>query len=154
MNKAAAGWGLVLGCGGGILLAAFYLPLFGFLVGYTVQLANAVPLWVNGVVSGGVVGMSAGLAVGATVTAHQPVFRSTMTGALIGLLAALPCVVALGGLWMILVGFFGEGAGEYFQPGWGSAVPVALGWMMLVGPLLAVLGSVVGGTVACCTRAT
>ena len=154
LNKVAAGWGLALGCGGGVLLSAFYLPLFGFLAGYMVQLAGAVPLWVNGVGSGGVVGMTAGLAVGATVTANQHVVRLTMTGALIGLIAALPCVVGLGVLWMILVFFFGEGAGEYFQPGWGSAFAAALGWLILVGPLLAVLGSVVGGAVACCTRAT
>jgi hypothetical protein len=117
-----------------------------------VCLGGIVPLWVNGVINGGVVGMGAGLAVGAKVKANQDIFLLAIKGGLIGLLAAVPCVVILDITWMILVGFFGQGAGEYFPPGWGSAYAVATVWVTLVGPALAVLGSLVGVAVALCTR--
>jgi hypothetical protein len=149
----AASWGLALGCGGGVLLSAYYLQLFAFVLGYMVVLGEVVPIYFNGVVSGGLVGVVAGLAVGAAEPkASQSTLRLALTRGLIGLIASGPCVITLAVVWVIWLGLFHQGGNEYFPPGWGTALGMAVGWVIVVGPVLAVLGYVVGVAVALLIR--
>jgi hypothetical protein len=145
--KAACGWGLALGCGSGILLAAEWLRSTGF----GLDLEEVVMGFLVGAWAGGLIGVVAGLAAGA---AGPGVGLSTIRLAVTrGLIAAVACVITAVVGAAIYGGLFGRQSAFWGNsPGWPTAALAALLWTMYAGPLLAAAGFVHGVAIALLVR--
>ena len=145
--KAACGWGLALGCGSGILLAARWAQSMHFGFG----LLEVVVGFLVGVGAGGLVGVVAGLAVGAAGPgAGQTTLRLTVTR---GLIAAGACVVTAVVGAAIYGGLFGKRSAFHGNnPGSETSALAALIWAVYGGPMLAAAGFVLGVAITLLVR--
>jgi hypothetical protein len=145
--KAACGWGLLLGCGSGLLLAAEWVRSMGFGLGWDEVVVGLLV----GAGAGGLLGLVAGLAAGAAGPGEGlTIGRLAVTR---GLIAAGVCVTTAvvgaaiyGGLFGLRSAFYGN------NPGWGTAALAALIWAVYAGPILAAAGLVHGAAIALLVR--
>jgi hypothetical protein len=147
---AAGSWGLALGYGGGVLVSAHHVQSFGFDLG----LGETVAIMLGGAAAGGVIGLVAGLAVGAArPSASQTNLRWVVTR---GLVAAGACMITLAvvsAIWGGFSGFhpppiYGPGA----SPGLEAAALVAVLSVVFLGLPIAVVGFALGAVVALLMR--
>ena len=144
--KAAAGWGLALGAGSGLLLAAQELRSM------SISLQEVGVSFLTGLGAGGSLGLVAGLAVGAAgpgvglmTTRRYVVTR--------GLIAAGACVVTEVVGVAIYGGLFGQASSDFpADPGWPRAGMWAVMWLFLASPMLAAAGFVLGVPIALLLR--
>jgi hypothetical protein len=149
---AAAGWGLALGCGVGVLLSAYWTYHFysndEFVGMSQEEKVDFVLILLAEVVAPGLMGLVAGLAVGAAPpkAGQLTVRRFAVTR---GLLAAGACVIVLAVSFAIWGGLFGVRlVHELAPPGWKGAAASAGLSVVFLGPPVAVVGFVLGGAVA------
>jgi hypothetical protein len=142
---AAGCWGLALGGGGGVLVSAQNVRIGEFDLG----LQETLIFVLVGAAIGGLLGVIAGLAVGAAQPkSTQSIVRLAVTR---GLIAAGTCVITMAALYALWGGLFGFHPAPIFggaPPGWDAAGLTATIAVVLLGLPVAVAGFVLGGAVA------
>jgi hypothetical protein len=144
---AACGWGLVLGCGSGILLAAEQVRSTGFDLGC----AEVVWGFLDGVEAGGFLGVVAGLAVWAAGPGEGLTIKRLVVTR--GLYAAGACVITSVAGAAIYYGLFGKRSAFWGNnPGWETAGLAAFLMAMFEGPVIAAAGFVLGIAISLLVR--
>jgi hypothetical protein len=141
--RVAAGWGLALGCGAGLLLAAQYFRSMDAGFGFAEVLVGLL----IGIGVGGLAGVVAGLAVGAAGSgAGLTMTRLAVTR---GLIAAGACVVVAVVLAAIYGGLFAGASSDFpAAAGLPRAALAAVIWLIFGSPMVAPAGFVLGVAVA------
>jgi hypothetical protein len=144
---AAAGCGLALGCGSGLLLAAQFSRFMEAGLSYAEVLVGLL----IGIGIGGLAGVVSGLAVG--VAGPGEGLTRKRLAVTRGLIAAGACVITAIVLAAIYGGLFSKASAFYAtSPGWQSAALAAVIWTVLGSPMVAPTGFVLGAAVALLVR--